>query len=71
MLAGLKQVDNEGMTLEEARRTVDRMSQEKKDAVNEIISGKVQPLQRCSIKEASRKGESFIRRIYSCFLSFQ
>lgn len=40
---GFRNADAEGMTLEEARRIVDRMNQDKKDAVNDILSGKVQP----------------------------
>lgn len=37
-------VDISDMTLDEAQRIVDKMSQAKKDALNDILLGKVQPL---------------------------
>lgn len=41
MLEGLKRVDNSDMTLEEAHVIVDKMNQEKKDAVSDILTGNV------------------------------
>lgn len=37
-------VDISDMTLDEAQRIVDKMSQAKKDALNDILLGKIQPL---------------------------
>lgn len=40
----LRKADISDMTLEEAHRIVDKMPQAKKDAMNDILLGKVQPL---------------------------
>lgn len=40
ILEGLKRVDND-MTLEETHRIVDKMNQEKRDAVNNLLTGNV------------------------------
>ena len=40
----LRKTDISDMTLDEAQRIVDKMSQAKKDALNDILLGKVQPL---------------------------
>ena len=40
----LRKTDISDMTLEEAQRIIDKMSQAKKEAVNEILLGKVKPL---------------------------
>ena len=40
----LRKTDISDMTLDEAHRIIDKMSQAKKDALNDILLGKVQPL---------------------------
>lgn len=62
ILEGLKRVDND-MTLEEAHRIVDKMNQEKRDAVNNILSGKMKQPTHYNINEASRRFDLQIKEI--------
>lgn len=54
-------VDISDMTLDEAHRIVNRMSQAKKDALNDILLGKIQPLPRYDFENSGKLVE-----LYSC-----
>lgn len=67
MRYGLKTTDTGDMTLAEAQSIVDRMKPEKKNAVNDILSGKVQTINQHK-KEVSKKSGSFLRNILTIIL---
>lgn len=66
----LRKADTSNMTLEEAHRIIGKMSQAKKDAVNEILIGKVQPLPRYSMEEGGKVIEQTMKKILFFSLSF-
>lgn len=66
----LRKADTSNMTLEEAHRIIGKMPQAKKDAVNEILIGKVQPLPRYSMKEGGKVIEQAMKKILYFSLFF-
>lgn len=67
---GFKNTDTSDMTLEEAQSIIDKMSQAKKDAANNILLGKVRPLQRYSMEGASKVIEQMMKECLFLFLFF-
>lgn len=61
-------VDISDMTLDEAQRIVNKMSQAKKDALNDILLGKVQPLPRYDFENSGEIVELYICRIIAITL---
>lgn len=66
----LRKADTSDMTLEEAHRIIGKMSQAKKDAVNEILIGKVQPLPRYKFEDASKVAKRMTKEFLFVFLFF-
>lgn len=66
----LGKTDISDMTLEEAQRIIDKMSQAKKEAINEILLGKVRPLPRYKFEDASKIAKQMMKEFLFVFLFF-
>ena len=66
----LRKTDISDMTLVEAHRIIDKMSQTKKEAMNEILLGKVRPLPRYKFEDANKVAEQMMKEFLFLFLFF-
>lgn len=66
----LKKTNINDMTLEEAYRIISKMSQAKKEAVNEILLGKVRPLPCNKFEDASKVAKQMMKEYLFVFLFF-
>ena len=66
----LRKTDISDMTLEEAHRIIDKMPQAKKEAMNEILLGKVRPLPHYKFEDASKVAEQMMKEFLFVFLFF-
>ena len=63
-------VDISDMTLDEAHKIVNKMSQAKKDALNDILLGKIQPLPRYDFENSGKVVEQAMKELLFLFLFF-